>query len=94
MKIGSYAKAIVSAVAAGGGALVTAMGDNVIVPGEWVTVALFVLGALGITAVVPNAERSDPRPGAGTRVEMQPPHIHLGPDDDGPDTSGWPRVQR
>lgn len=60
MKIGKYAKAITSAAAAGTASLVTAMGDNVIVPGEWVTVALAVLGALGITYVVPNAAQSDP----------------------------------
>lgn len=59
MKIGSYAKAIVSAVAAGVTALVGAMADSVIVPGEWVTVVLAVLAAAGITAVVPNAKQSD-----------------------------------
>ncbi|MER5622515.1 hypothetical protein ABT061_15870 [Streptosporangium sp. NPDC002544] len=64
LKIGSYAKAITSALAAGTAALVTAMGDGVIVQGEWVTVALAVLGALGITYVVPNAAQSDPPAGA------------------------------
>jgi len=59
IKVGSFAKAIVSGTAAGTAALVTAMGDNVIVTGEWVTVALAVLGALGITYVVPNAKQSD-----------------------------------
>ncbi|MEV4093777.1 hypothetical protein [Streptosporangium saharense] len=59
MKIGSYAKAITSGVAAGTAALVQAMADSFIVPGEWVTVALAVLGALGITYVVPNAAQSD-----------------------------------
>lgn len=78
MKIGSYAKAIVAAAAAGTGTLVQAMADNDVVAGEWVTVALAVLGALGITAVIPNAERSDPRPIAG------------GGDAPG---SGWPRAQ-
>jgi len=53
------AKAIVSAVSAGSAALAVAMGDNVIVQGEWVTVGLAVLGALGITYVVPNASTSD-----------------------------------
>ncbi|MEU0516653.1 hypothetical protein [Streptosporangium sp. NPDC006007] len=57
MKIGSYAKAIVSAVSAGAAALVTAMGDGIVTPGEGVTVGL---AALGITAAVPNAVRSDP----------------------------------
>lgn len=61
IKVGSFAKAIVSAFAAGTAALVTAMGDDVIVTGEWVTVALAVLGALGITYVVPNASQSEPR---------------------------------
>lgn len=60
IKVGRYAKAIVSASAAGTAAAVTAMGDDVISHGEWVTIALAVLGALGITWVVPNAARSDP----------------------------------
>lgn len=60
MKVGSYAKAIVSAVSAGAAALVTAMGDGIVTPGEGVTVGLAVLAALGITAAVPNAVRSDP----------------------------------
>jgi hypothetical protein len=59
MKIGSYAKAVVSAVAAGVTALVGAMADGVIVQGEWVTMVLAVLGALGITYAVPNARQSD-----------------------------------
>ncbi|MFF3671638.1 hypothetical protein [Microtetraspora malaysiensis] len=57
IKVGSSAKAIVSAFSAGTAALVTAMGDGAIETGEWVTVALVVLGALGITYVVPNATR-------------------------------------
>lgn len=61
IKVGSAAKAIVSGVAAGSTALHMAMGDGVIVTGEWVTVALAVLGALGITYVTPNAKQSDPR---------------------------------
>lgn len=59
MTVGSYAKAIVSAVAAGVTALVGAMADGVIVQGEWVTMVLAVLGALGITYAVPNARQSD-----------------------------------
>ena len=59
MKIGSYAKAIVAAFAAGTGSLFQAVGDNVITPGEWVTISLAVLAALGITAAVPNAKQSD-----------------------------------
>lgn len=61
IKVGSFAKAIVSALAAGSAALVTAMGDSVIVTGEWVTVGLAVLGALGVTYVVPNAAQSEQR---------------------------------
>jgi hypothetical protein len=61
IKVGSAAKSIVAGVSAGTAALVTAMGDNVIVTGEWVTIALAVLGALGITYAVPNAEKSEPR---------------------------------
>ncbi|GIH76126.1 hypothetical protein [Planobispora longispora] len=59
MRIGSYAKAIVSAAAAGVTALAAATDDGVIVHGEWVTMALAVIGALGITYAVPNAARSD-----------------------------------
>lgn len=86
MKIGSYAKAIVAAAAAGTAALVQAMADNVIVPGEWVTVALAVLGALGITAVVPNAVRSDPRPLGG----IGPVPVR----EDSPRGPGWPTPPR
>ncbi len=56
MSITPYRKAIVSAVAAGSAALVTALSDEVVTSGEWVTIALAVVGALGITWAVPNAE--------------------------------------
>lgn len=59
MKIGSYAKALVAAVSAGVAVLGTAMTDDVVTTGEWVGVGLAVLGALGITYVVPNARVSD-----------------------------------
>ncbi|MEV4670956.1 hypothetical protein AB0K34_04815 [Actinomadura sp. NPDC049382] len=59
MKIGSYAKAVVAAVVAGGTALGTALADDKVTSGEWVGVALAVLGALGITYAVPNARVSD-----------------------------------
>lgn len=59
MKIGTYAKAIVAALVAGGGTLVTAMDDNVVTLGEWIGVVVVALGALGVTAVVPNAKMSD-----------------------------------
>ncbi|WP_344214261.1 hypothetical protein [Nonomuraea bangladeshensis] len=61
VKVGSVAKAIVSGVAAGTASLVVAMGDSVIEAGEWVTVALAVLGALGVTYAVPNAAQSAQR---------------------------------
>jgi hypothetical protein len=59
MKIGSYAKAIVAAIVAGSGSLSLALDDGVVTAGEGLAVALAVLGALGITAAVPNASRSD-----------------------------------
>lgn len=61
MKIGSYAKAIVGAVAAGSAALVQALADGSVVSGEWVTVGIAVLAALGIVGIVPNAKQSDQR---------------------------------
>lgn len=60
MKFGSYAKAIVAAVVAGGGALATALADDTVTTGEWLGVVVVTLGALGITYVVPNARVSDP----------------------------------
>ncbi|MFF5795814.1 hypothetical protein [Streptomyces albogriseolus] len=59
MRISSVAKAITSGVAAGAAAAVTAAQDSVITTGEGVTIALAVLGALGITWFVPN------KPGPG-----------------------------
>ncbi len=61
LKVGRYAKAVVSALAAGSAAAVTAMGDDVIVAGEWVTIGLAVLGALGITYVIPNSPAEQER---------------------------------
>ncbi|WP_431892641.1 hypothetical protein [Micromonospora haikouensis] len=60
MRIARYAKTIVAAVVAGGVALTVAMGDDVLTATEGITVALAVLGALGVY-VVPNA--SDPEAG-------------------------------
>ncbi|MGW1057635.1 hypothetical protein [Micromonospora rubida] len=54
MKIAKYAKTIVAGVIAGGVALTVAMGDDVLTATEGITVALAVLGALGVY-VVPNA---------------------------------------
>lgn len=54
MRISRIAKAIVSGVAAGSAAAVTAVQDGVVTTGEGVTIALAVLGAWGITYAVPN----------------------------------------
>lgn len=54
MRISHIAKAIVSGLAAGAAAAVTAAQDSVITTGEGVTIALAVLGAWGITWAVPN----------------------------------------
>ncbi|MCI4143067.1 hypothetical protein [Streptomyces sp. MMS20-AI2-20] len=61
MKISRIAKAIVSGIAAGSAAAVTAVQDGTVTTGEGVTIALAVLGAWGITWAVPNK----PQPPAG-----------------------------
>ena len=62
MKISSIAKAVVSGLAAGAAAGVTAVQDNMVTPGEGVTIALAVLAAWGITWAVPNRPAPrDPR---------------------------------
>ncbi|WP_425244861.1 hypothetical protein [Streptomyces sp. NEAU-NA10] len=61
MRVSSIAKSIVSGVAAGATAAVTAVQDNVITTGEGVTIALAVLGAWGITYAVPNRPKSTAR---------------------------------
>lgn len=55
MKLNSIAKAVVSAAAAGITALVAATQDGVFSTGDGVTLALAILGALGVTYAVPNA---------------------------------------
>ncbi|MDG4796227.1 hypothetical protein [Micromonospora sp. WMMD1082] len=54
MRVASYAKTIVAAVVAGATALTVAMGDDVLTTTEGITVALAILGALGVYAI-PNA---------------------------------------
>lgn len=54
MKISRAAKSIVSGLAAGATAAVTAVQDGVLTTTEGVTIALAVLGAWGITYAVPN----------------------------------------
>ncbi|MFC6017206.1 hypothetical protein ACFP2T_13440 [Plantactinospora solaniradicis] len=58
MKVAKYAKTIVAAIVAGGTALAVAMGDDTLSTTEGVTIALAVLGALGVY-VVPNARDTD-----------------------------------
>jgi hypothetical protein len=53
-KVSTYAKAVASALAAGGTALGVAIADGGFSTGDGVSVVLAVLGALGITYVVPN----------------------------------------
>lgn len=55
MKVGKYAKTIVAATMAAGTALTVALGDDVISATEGITVALAILGTLGVY-VVPNAK--------------------------------------
>ncbi|PWI08318.1 hypothetical protein DIZ27_23045 [Streptomyces sp. NWU339] len=59
MKISSIAKAVVSGIAAGSAAGVTAVQDNVVTAGEGVTIVLAVLAAWGITWAVPNKPTRD-----------------------------------
>ncbi|MFH9403244.1 hypothetical protein ACH4JS_26365 [Streptomyces sp. NPDC017638] len=58
MRISSIAKSIVAGLAAGATAAVTAVQDGVLTTGEGVTIALAVLGAWGITYVVPNRPKT------------------------------------
>ena len=60
MKISKYWKAVVSGAAAGAASLVTALDDNVITTQEWLTAAVAVAGALGLTWFVPN-RTADPK---------------------------------
>lgn len=60
MNLGRYAKAIVASIVAGGTTLGAALADDHVSTGEWVAVALAVLGGLGVTYVVPNARTSEP----------------------------------
>lgn len=57
MKLPVYAKTIVAAVAAGAVALSSALSDSTVTASEGVTIALAVLGALGVWAVPNRAKR-------------------------------------
>ena len=59
MRVGRIAKAIVAAAAAGMSTLTLALADGNLTNGEGVTIALAVLGSLGITYVVPNQTHSN-----------------------------------
>lgn len=55
-----YAKAIVAALIAGLTTLGGALSDGNVSTGEWIAVAIAVLGGLGLTAAVPNAKANRP----------------------------------
>jgi hypothetical protein len=68
MKVSKYAKAIMAAVAAGAGAVATALTDDVITAAEWWSVGGAVAAALGLTWMVPNqGAGKHAAPGAGAR---------------------------
>ena len=50
MRISPYWKTVAAAVAAGAIALQAALSDNTVTGGEWVTIGLAVLGAVGVWA--------------------------------------------
>jgi hypothetical protein len=54
VKISHYWKAVVAALAAGAGALSTALTDDVVTAAEGWAALIAVLGALGFTWAVPN----------------------------------------
>ncbi|MEU3052290.1 hypothetical protein [Streptomyces griseus] len=56
LNVSAYAKAVVAAVVAGVAALSVAIQDGNLTTGDGVTVVLAVLGALGVTYVVPNKD--------------------------------------
>jgi hypothetical protein len=55
-----YAKAIVAALIAGLTTLGGALSDGHVSTGEWIAVAIAVLGGLGFTAAVPNRQANRP----------------------------------
>jgi len=61
MKISKYAKAAVSAVAAGAGSLSVAAADNTVTAAEGWAALIAVLAALGFTWAVPNRPSGEQR---------------------------------
>lgn len=59
VKVAEYAKAVAAAATAGAASLSLALADGQVSVGEGVTIALAVLGALGIVAGVPNRAKRD-----------------------------------
>lgn len=55
-----YAKAVVAGATAGLTTLGGALADGHVTAGEWIAVAIAVLGGLGLTAAVPNAKANRP----------------------------------
>lgn len=56
MQAQKYLKALYGAAAAGLGALSVAYADNAVTNQEWVSIAIAVVGALGIIWAVPNKD--------------------------------------
>ena len=56
MKVSKMWKAVVAALAAGTASLVTALDDSTVTTQEGLTAVVAVLGALGLTWVVPNRQ--------------------------------------
>ncbi|MFF3346070.1 hypothetical protein [Streptomyces sp. NPDC002779] len=59
MRISKYAKAAVSAIAAGGGSLSVAVTDDTVTAAEGWAALIAVLAALGFTWAVPNKTQTD-----------------------------------
>ena len=60
MKVSKYAKAVVAALAAGTASLSTALDDGTVTSQEGLVAGLAVLGALGLTWLVPNRQATPP----------------------------------
>ncbi|MGW5429942.1 hypothetical protein ACWET9_22430 [Streptomyces sp. NPDC004059] len=65
MKISKMWKAVVGGLAAGAAAAATAVQDGQVTAAEGVTIALAVLGALGVTWAVPNRQPATAEPPQG-----------------------------